>query len=80
MRNPPHTDALNEQAARSTLGAMDVVRECLTTGVIPGKVQKDGVVWVNLNEFALWSNKCRPTEWGRVKFNGLRGRAGGARP
>lgn len=72
VRNPPHTDALNEQAARSTVGAMDVVRECLTTGAIPGKVQKDGTVWVSLNELALWANERRSTEWGRVKFNGLR--------
>jgi len=49
-----------------------VIRELLYSGEIPGSVQENGQVHVNLNVLTEWANKRRPQEWARIKFQGLR--------
>jgi hypothetical protein len=71
VRNPPHTDALREQMAESTVGGMDILREMLSCGQIPGSVQRDGGININLNQVLGWAIKKR-SEWSRVKYHALR--------
>ncbi len=71
VRKPPHTEALHEQMAESTEGAMDILREMLSCGQIPGTAKNDGTMIVNLNQVLGWAIKKR-SEWSRVKYNALR--------
>jgi hypothetical protein len=71
VRKPPHTVALKEQIAHSTEGALDVVREMLSCGQIPGTVKDDGSIAVNLNQLLGWALKKR-LEWSRLKYQALR--------
>jgi hypothetical protein len=67
VREAPRTEELVKQMRQSQTGASAVWYECLVTGRIPGVVQKDNTVRLELTQLLDWAWKKRQEEWRWVK-------------
>jgi hypothetical protein len=67
VRNVPHTKELRAQIIESLRDADKAWFECLCTGIIPGRLQKDKSVLVRTIDMVDWANGRRSNGWGHIR-------------
>jgi hypothetical protein len=67
VRNVPHTKELREQMVESLRDADKALFECLHTGMIPGRLQKDGTVLMRTGDLVDWANGRGRNGWGSIR-------------
>jgi hypothetical protein len=66
VREAPHTNELRAQMSESLRGAESAWFECLTLGIVPGKLKKDGTAELRADTFIEWARK-REKGWSHIK-------------
>jgi uncharacterized protein DUF5906 len=66
VREAPHTPELREQMMESLRGVEQAWNECLYTGLIPGKLMKNGTAHLRAADFIDWARK-KEKGWSNLK-------------
>jgi hypothetical protein len=70
VREAPHTTELRAQMSESLRGVESAWFECLTMGVLPGKLRRDGTAELRTDTFLEWARK-RERGWSNLKATHL---------
>jgi hypothetical protein len=66
VREAPHTAELRMQMSESLRGVEAAWFECLSLGIIPGKLNRDGTVELRPDTFIEWARK-KERGWSNIK-------------
>jgi hypothetical protein len=79
VREAPRTEELVKQMRESQSGAEAIYYECLCAGRIPGVVQREGTVLLEISQLLEWAREKRHDEWRWVKVQHIGNLFGPAR-